>query len=150
MPGADGNLATVSGADVLSPSGQPIPIPNVGVGQGGQQLSNGKIQVDKQGNINIGGDVFGQIGVVEFNNLQSLQPQGATELRRSGNCRHTSGDTAPACCSTPKSAATPASSNRWRRLITNERWFEANEKSISTQDDATNQAISTVGRSTAS
>ena len=31
-------------------------------------------------------------------------------------------------------------------LITNQRWFEANEKSISTQDDATNQAITVVGR----
>jgi flagellar basal body rod protein FlgG len=31
-------------------------------------------------------------------------------------------------------------------LITAERWFDANEKSISTQDDATNQAITTVGR----
>jgi flagellar basal body rod protein FlgG len=31
-------------------------------------------------------------------------------------------------------------------LITAERWFDANEKSISTQDDASNQAIATVGR----
>ncbi len=33
-------------------------------------------------------------------------------------------------------------------LITNERWFAANEKSIQTQDDAVAQAIQTVGRST--
>jgi flagellar basal body rod protein FlgG len=31
-------------------------------------------------------------------------------------------------------------------LITAERWFDANEKSISTQDDATNIAIATVGK----
>jgi flagellar basal body rod protein FlgG len=31
-------------------------------------------------------------------------------------------------------------------LISAERWFQANEKSIATQDDATNQAISTVGK----
>ncbi len=30
-------------------------------------------------------------------------------------------------------------------LITAERWFDANEKIIQTQDDATNQAIATVG-----
>jgi flagellar basal body rod protein FlgG len=31
-------------------------------------------------------------------------------------------------------------------LITAERWFDADEKSIQTQDDATNQAITVVGR----
>jgi flagellar basal-body rod protein FlgG len=31
-------------------------------------------------------------------------------------------------------------------LITAERWFDANEKSIKTQDDATNTAISVVAK----
>jgi flagellar basal body rod protein FlgG len=31
-------------------------------------------------------------------------------------------------------------------LISAERWFDANEKSIQTQDDATNIAITTVGK----
>jgi len=34
-------------------------------------------------------------------------------------------------------------------LITAERWFDANEKSIKTQDDATNTAISVVAKTTA-
>jgi flagellar basal body rod protein FlgG len=34
-------------------------------------------------------------------------------------------------------------------LIANERWFDANEKSIQTQDDAVGQAVTTVGRTNA-
>ena len=34
-------------------------------------------------------------------------------------------------------------------LIANERWFEANQKSIQTQDTAVAQAVQTVGRSNA-
>lgn len=149
MPGADGNLATVSGADVLGPNGQPIPIPTTGTLGQNQLSTNGKIQVDKQGNINLAGNVFGQIGVFEFNNLQSLQPQGSTNYIDPGTAGvHAATGTNVLQYSEERSNGSVIQS--MVSLITNERWFEANEKSISTQDDATGQALSTVGRSTAS
>jgi len=133
MRAADGTLATVDGKTVLDAGGHSIPMPALG-----------KIEVDTQGNINVDGVTSGQIGMFEFNNIQALQPQGSTG--------YTAG---------PDAGLHPATQTRMLQyseeksngdvvrsivdLITAERWFDANEKSIQTQDDATQQAIATVG-----
>jgi flagellar basal-body rod protein FlgG len=134
MRSADGLLTTVDGARVLNSGGQPIPMPPLG-----------KVEVDTKGNVNVDGVVTAQIGLFEFNNVNTLLPQGGT------------GFSAPA--SAGVRAATNTSVLQYTEeksngdvirsmvdLITAQRWFDANEKSIATQDTATNEAITTVGR----
>jgi flagellar basal-body rod protein FlgG len=128
-------LVTPSGDSVLDAGGNPIPLP-----------ADGKIEVDTKGNINVDGVVSGQIGLYEFNNVNALQPQGATSYA----APQTAGVRAAQNTNVLQYAEEKSNGdvvNSIVGLITNERWFDANEKSISTQDDATNQAISVVGRS---
>jgi flagellar basal-body rod protein FlgF len=131
---ADGTLTTVDGATVLDGAGHSIPMPALG-----------KIEVDTKGVINVDGVTSGQIGLFEFNNVGALQPQGATG--------YTAGPGAglrPATQTNVFQYSEEKSNGDVVKsivdLITAERWFDANEKSIMTQDDATNQAIATVGR----
>ena len=133
---ADGTLTTVDGATVLSPAGNPIPMPALG-----------KIEVDTQGNVNVDGVTSAQIGVFEFNNVNALTPQGATQYTiipgQNAGIRPAT-QTSVLQYSEEKSNGDVVKSIV--DLINAERWFDANEKSIQTQDDATNQAIATVGR----
>jgi len=135
MRSSTDTLVTPSGDTVLDSAGNPIPIP-----------ATGKIEVDTKGNINVNGVVSAQIGLYEMNNVQALQPVG------------NEGYTAPQAAGVRAAQNTNVIQyaeeksngdviNSIVGLINNERWFDANEKSISTQDDATNQAISIVGRS---
>jgi flagellar basal body rod protein FlgG len=134
MRAADGTLATVDGKTVLDAGGHSIPMPALG-----------KIEVGTDGAINVDGVTSGNIGVFEFNNIQALQPQGATG--------YTAGPGAglrPATQTSVLQYSEEKSNGDVVRsivdLITAERWFDANEKSIQTQDQATDQAISTVGK----
>ena len=132
---ANGTLTTADGAAVLDGAGRTIALP-----------STGKIEVDTQGNVTVDGQVTGRIGTFEFNNVQALQPQGATEYV----APPAAGIRAAQNTSVIQYADEKSNGDVVRSmvdLIANERWFDANEKSISTQDDATNQVISVVGRS---
>jgi flagellar basal body rod protein FlgG len=128
-------LTTVDGAPVLDQGGGTIAIPALG-----------KIECDTQGNLNVNGQVFGKIGTFQFANRAALQPQGATtyvapQEAGIGPARNTS---------VIQYAEERSNGDVIRSmvdLIANERWFDANEKSISTQDDAVNQAIAIVGKS---
>lgn len=136
MRGANGNLTTVDGEAVLDPAGHSIPMPPLG-----------KVEVGTDGAINVDGVVSGQIGVFEFNNVNALQPQGATNFvpAPGGNAGiHAATRTSVLQYSEEKSNGDVVQS--MVQLINAERWFDANEKSIQTQDDASNQAITTVGR----
>jgi flagellar basal body rod protein FlgG len=128
-------LVTPSGASVLDSAGNPIPLP-----------ADGKIEVDTKGNINVDGVVLGQIGLYEFTNVQALQPQGATSYVAPQNAGVQAAQTTNVLQYAEEKSNGDVV-NSIVGLITNERWFDANEKSISTQDDATNQAIAVVGRS---
>jgi flagellar basal-body rod protein FlgG len=134
MRSADGTLTTVDGSTVLDAAGHSIPMPALG-----------KIEVDTQGNINVDGVNTGQIGTFEFNNVNALQPQGAT-----GYIAPPDAGLRPATRTSVLQYSEEKSNGDVVRsmvdLITAERWFDANEKSMQTQDDATNQAISVVGR----
>jgi len=132
---ATGQLVTASGSLVLDQGGNPITLP-----------ATGHIEVDTKGVINVNGVVTDQIGTYEFNSLQALQAQG------------TSTYTAPATAGIRPAQNTTVIQYAEEKsnadvitsivgLISNERWFDANEKSISTEDDATNQAIAIVGKS---
>jgi flagellar basal-body rod protein FlgF len=134
MRAANGNLATVDGANVLNAGGQAIPMPPLG-----------KIEVDTKGNVNVDGVVTAQIGTFEFGNVNALQPLGASNYAAGpGAGIRPATNTSVIQYSEEKSNGDVVRS--MVDLINAERWFDANEKSISTQDDATNQAITTVGR----
>jgi flagellar basal-body rod protein FlgG len=134
MRDANGLLSTVDGRNVLDAGAHTIAMPPLG-----------KIEVDTKGNIDVNGAVSGTIGTFEFNNVQALQPQGATQFVAPANA-----GVRPATQTSVLQYSEEKSNGDVVRsmvdLITAERWFDANEKSISTQDDATNQAITTVGR----
>jgi flagellar basal-body rod protein FlgG len=134
MRSAGGQLTTVDGATVLDAGGNAIPMPPLG-----------KIEVDTQGNVNVNGVVTAQIGTFEFNNVNALLPQGQTSYIAGPTAgTHAATQTSVLQYSEEKSNGDVVKSIV--DLITAERWFDANEKSIQTQDDATNQAITTVGR----
>ena len=134
MRSADGTLTTLDGSSVLDAAGHTIPMPALG-----------KIEVDTQGNINVDGVTSGQIGTFEFNNVNALQPQGATQyVAGQGAGLRPATKTSVLQYSEEKSNGNVVQSIV--DLIRAERWFDANEKSISTQDDAANEAIATVGK----
>jgi flagellar basal-body rod protein FlgF len=134
MRSADGLLTTLDGSNVLNAGGRPIPMPPVG-----------KIEVDTKGAIDVDGAVSAQIGTFEFNNVNALQPLGGRQyLPGQGAGVRAATNTSVLQYSEEKSNADVVRS--MVDLITAERWFQANEKSIQTQDEATNQAIATVGR----
>ena len=134
MRDANGLLSTVDGRNVLDQAGHTIPMPPLG-----------KIEVDTKGNINVNGAVSGQIGVYEFNNINALQPQGATQFIAPADA----GVRAATQTNVLQYSEEKSNGDVVRSmvdLINAERWFDANEKSITTQDDATAQSINTVGR----
>ena len=134
MRSADGLLTTVDGSNVLDAAGHSIPLP-----------ATGKVEVDTKGAINVDGAVSGQIGTFEFNNVNALQPLGSRQFSAGQGA-----GIRPATNTNILQYSEEKSNGDVIRsmvdLITAERWFQANEKSIQTQDDATNQAITTVGR----
>ena len=86
-----------------------------------------------------------QIGTFEMNNVNALEPQGSRQfVAGQGAGVHPATNTSVLQYTEEKSNGDVVRS--MVDLITAERWFDANEKSIQTQDDATNQAIATVGR----
>jgi flagellar basal-body rod protein FlgG len=85
---------------------------------------------------------------VEFANRAALRPEGANRVADTGAAGVRAATTTTALQgSLEKSNADVIRS--MVDLIANERWFDANEKSIQTQDDAVGQAITTVGRTNA-
>ena len=134
MRSADGLLTTVDGSNVLNDGGQPIPVPPLG-----------KIEVNTAGILDVDGVQTAQIGTFEMNNVNALEPQGSRQfVAGQGAGVHPATNTSVLQYTEEKSNGDVVRS--MVDLITAERWFDANEKSIQTQDDATNQAIATVGR----
>jgi flagellar basal-body rod protein FlgG len=134
MRSADGLLATVDGSNVLNAGGQAIPVPPLG-----------KVEVDTKGVINVDGATTAQIGTFEFANVNALQPLGSHQfLPAQGAGLRPATNTSILQYAEEKSNGDVIRS--MVDLITAERWFQANEKSLQTQDEATNQAIATVGR----
>jgi flagellar basal body rod protein FlgG len=130
---ADGTLTSVDGKSVLDANGHTIPMPALG-----------KIEVGTDGAVNVDGAVSANIGVFEFNNVQALEPQGGTQF-----IAPPAAGIRPATGTSVLQYAEEKSNGDVVKsivdLITAERWFDANEKSIQTQDQATQQSIATVG-----
>ena len=131
---ANGVLQTQDGYNVLSATGQPI-----------QLQPNGAVAIGADGTVSQNGVTVGQIALTQFQSLLNLRPEGDNNYAMSGNAQP-----GPATGATITQGFLESSNANVVKsmvdLITAERWFDMNEKSIKTQDDATNNSISVVGK----
>jgi flagellar basal-body rod protein FlgF len=130
-----GELVTADGDKVQGSDGKPIVAP-----------AQGQLQIDRTGQITADGKVVGQLGVYEFANLAAVRPQGAGKFTNAGTAPAAAAATTVLQGAQEKSNADVITS--MVGLIANERWFDANQKMIQTQDTEVGAAISTVGKST--
>ena len=150
-------LVTSDGDNVMGSNGQPVtlqPQSNVAAnrqvnstnGNPPGQLAVASIKIDPRGNVSSNGVPSGELAVVEFANLANVRPQGADKFGNSGAPPQAATQTTVLQGAQEKSNSNVISS--MVALIANERWFDANEKMISTQDTELGAAIGTVGKST--
>jgi flagellar basal-body rod protein FlgF len=139
---ATGTIVTQDGNPVLNTQGQPIVLAD----------NSGDVTIAPDGTVSQTGAAgtaatrtIGQIGITQFSSLLNMRPEGSSNYAPSGNAGGT-----PATGVTVVQGALERSNSSPIRsmvdLITAERWFDMNEKSIKTQDDATNAAINTIAR----
>lgn len=131
----DGNglLATQDGQPVLGTNGLSIAVPN------------GPFTVGTDGTITQNGRNLGQLQITQFGNLTALRPEGDNFFVNTGNA----GPSTATAASVQQGALEKSGTNVVRSmvdLINAERWFDTNQKMVQTQDDATEQAISAVGK----
>src|SRR5947209_1898972 len=133
----NGFLTAQNGDRVLGRNATPIVLP-----------ASGSVQIGRDGAISVDGRAYDRLGVVEFANSAALRPEGANRFADTG----AAGVRAAANTTSLQGSLEKSNADVIRSmvdLIANERWFDANEKSIQTQDDAVGQAITTVGRTNA-
>ncbi len=131
---SQGYLRTQDGNAVLNTQGQPILL-----------QSQGPVTVAADGTIAQSGRPVGQLQITAFTSLLGLRAEGANNFSLSGNAR----TQAAAGAAVQQGCLEKSNANVVRSmvdLITAERWFDANEKMIKTQDDAINQAITQVAK----
>lgn len=131
-----GRLVTMDGNLVLGNNG-PVQL----------QQNGGAIQVDQNGAITQGGRLVDNIALVQFGDLTQVRPEGDNRFAATPAAlaaRVTTGSTIH------QGFLEKSNANVVRSmvdLITAQRWFEANEKVIQTQDQANGWAIETVANS---
>jgi flagellar basal-body rod protein FlgF len=136
----NGTLRTSDGNAVLSTTGQPI---TLSLSAGAQAQGNISIGVD--GTVSQNGISVGQLALTSFASTLNLRPEGANNFAITGNA----GPGPATGASIQQGSLEMSNGNVVRQmvdLITAERWFDANEKSIKTQDDATSTAITSVAK----
>ena len=130
---SQGRLSTANGDLVL------------GTNKGAITLPNGPVSIDRTGTITSNGVLVGRLQLTQFTNPVALRPQGSNRFVDTGtNNAQASNATTVVQGAQEKSNADVVTS--MVGLITNERWFDANEKMIQTQDDEVSNAISKVAR----
>ncbi|HEY0613846.1 MAG TPA: flagellar hook-basal body protein [Candidatus Elarobacter sp.] len=132
----NGYLTAQNGDRVLGQNGAPIILPQAG-----------KVGIARDGTISVDGQTYDKLNVVEFGTPANLRPEGANRFIDAGAGARPATNTTALQGSLEKSNADVIRS--MVDLIANERWFDANEKSIQTQDDAVARATSVVGRTNA-
>lgn len=133
----NGFLTAQNGDRVLGRNATPIVLP-----------PGGKVQIARDGALSVDGQAYDRVGVVEFANPAALRPEGANRFADTGAAGvRAARNTSALQGSLEKSNADVVRS--MVDLIANERWFDANEKSIQTQDEAVARATSVVGRTNA-
>jgi flagellar basal-body rod protein FlgF len=129
----NGYLTAQNGDRVLGRGGAPVVLPQ-----------SGKVGIAADGAISVDGQIYDRLNVVEFANTANLRPEGSNRFVDAGAGVAAARNTSTLQGSLEKSNADVVRS--MVDLIANQRWFDANEKSIQTQDDAVGQAVQTVGR----
>jgi flagellar basal-body rod protein FlgF len=132
----NGFLTAQNGDRVLGRNGAPIALP-----------ASGTVEIARDGAISVNGQSYDRLAVVEFANLNALRPEGSSRFVDAGAGVRNATNTSTLQGSLEKSNADVVRS--MVDLIAAQRWFDANQKSIQTQDDAVGQAVQTVGRTNA-
>jgi flagellar basal-body rod protein FlgG len=132
----NGLLTAQNGDRVVNAAGAAIALP-----------ASGKLEIGRDGSVSVDGRTYDQLGIVEFANTANLRPEGSNRFVDAGAGVRAAANTSALQGSLEKSNSDVVRS--MVDLIANERWFDANEKSIQTQDDAVAQAVQTVGRTNA-
>lgn len=130
---AQGYLVTMDGNRVLGRNGA-------------IQLQTGPVHISNDGTISQNGQPIDQLRVINFGNVAAVRPEGDNRFADTGAARPVLDTT-----STVNQGYLERSNANVVRsmvdLITAQRWFEANEKVIQTQDTANASAIQHVSRS---
>ncbi|MBV8150117.1 MAG: flagellar hook-basal body protein, partial [Candidatus Eremiobacteraeota bacterium] len=139
---AQGNLVTQAGDPVLQQGGGTINIPDGAV----SISSTGQISVQPPrpaGAAQPAPIPLAQLALVEFQNLTALRPQGASLFANNGPQPQTATKSTVA-----QNALETSNADVVRQmvdLIVAQRWFEANEKMIKSQDTMNQESIQQVG-----
>ena len=131
-----GRLVTMDGNQVLGTNG-PVQL----------QPNGGAVQVNSAGQILQGGRVVDTLSLVQFGNLTQVRPEGDNRFVATAAALPAR---ALAGSSVHQGYLEKSNANVVRSmvdLITAQRWFEANQKVIQTQDQANGWAIETVANS---
>ena len=139
---AQGLLSTQGGDIVLGQNNGSIAIPD------------GNISIDRNGAINVADPnaptapsrTVGTLQITEFNNLVGLRPEGSSRFVDSGVADPKTTATQSAVVQGSIEGSNADVVRSMVGLIVAERWFEANEKMIQTQDTMNTEAINDVGR----
>lgn len=129
---AQGLLATQQG-DLVLGNGGAIVVP-----------ATGKLEVGSDGTLSVNGNAVDKLRLTQFANLTALRPEGDNRFVDTGAAR----PAAAAAISVNQGFVEKSNANVVRSmvdLITAERWFDANQKSIQAEDDMTNNVIQNVG-----
>ncbi len=130
---AQGLLSTTNGNLVLGTNRGPIAVPN------------GPFQIAADGTIAQNGQTLGQLQLTQFGNLVALRPEGDSRFVDTGTARPFAATNA----TVQQGFLEGSNANVIRSmvdLISAQRWFEANEKVIYTQDATTGLSITGVGQ----
>ncbi|TAM59504.1 flagellar basal-body rod protein FlgF [bacterium] len=126
-----GMLVTQAGQPVLSATGAPI------------VLAQGPFSVDGDGTVRQSGAPVGQLSIVRFNSLRNLRPQGDNLFVDEG--AGAAPDTATAVQQGYLEKSTVNVVRSMVDLISAERFFDANSKAVTLEDQALGLAVQSVG-----
>ncbi len=129
---AQGLLTTQNGDLVLSQQGTAITIPD------------GKVTANAQGQIAVDNRPIANLQVTTFGNPVGLRPEGSTRYVDSGVAQPQT-DPTPGVVQGALEKSNADVIHSMIDLITAQRWFEANEKVVQTQDTAVGEAITQIG-----
>jgi flagellar basal-body rod protein FlgF len=110
-------------------------------------LPQGDVKISEDGSISVNGNLTDQLRLTKFGNVSKVSKQGSNLFADLG-----AQPTADTTSTVAQGSLEQANSNVVQSmvdLITAQRWFEANQKVIQTEAQATTQAIQTVGNSKA-
>ncbi|MFN2448624.1 MAG: flagellar basal-body rod protein FlgF [Candidatus Baltobacteraceae bacterium] len=129
---AQGFLTTLDGNRVLGRNG-PV------------QLNDGAVSINENGDITQGGGAVDSLRIVRFNNAGAVRPEGDNQFADTGAGRPVL-DTQTGVHQGYLERSNANVVRSMIDLITAQRWFDANQKVIQTQDTANGYAIANVGR----